>query len=87
MVTTGLVHVAGEVDTKAYVEIPKLVRETILAIGYDSSVKGFDGNSCGVEVSIGAQSSDIAQGVDKAYENRVEGGTEDSTSRARATRA
>ena len=77
MVTTGLVHVAGEVDTKAYADIPTLVRETVLAIGYDSSDKGFDGNSCGVEVSIGAQSSDIAQGVDKAYENRVEGGTED----------
>ncbi len=77
MVTTGLVHVAGEVSTDAYAEIPRLVRDTVLAIGYDSSDKGFDGNSCGVEVSIGAQSSDIAQGVDKAYENRVEGGTED----------
>ena len=73
MVTTGLVHVAGEVTTEAYVEIPKIVRETILGIGYDSSTKGFDGASCGVEVSIGQQSSDIAQGVDTAYENRTGG--------------
>ena len=55
MVTTGLVHVAGEVTTEAYVEIPSIVRETVLAIGYDSSTKGFDGASCGVEVSIGQQ--------------------------------
>ncbi len=73
MVTTGLVHVAGEVTTEAYVDIPQIVRGTILAIGYDSSTKGFDGNSCGVEISIGAQSPDIAQGVDTAYERRVEG--------------
>jgi S-adenosylmethionine synthetase len=73
MVTTGLVHVAGEVTTKAYVDIPSIVRKTILEIGYDSSTKGFDGNSCGVEISIGAQSPDIAQGVDTAYEARVEG--------------
>jgi len=73
MVTTGLVHVAGEVTTEAYVDIPAIVRQTILDIGYDSSTKGFDGNSCGVEISIGAQSPDIAQGVDNAYENRVEG--------------
>ncbi len=71
MVTTGLVHVAGEVTTEAYVEIPKIVRETVLGIGYDSSTKGFDGASCGVSVSIGQQSPDIAQGVDTAYENRV----------------
>ncbi len=71
MVTTGLVHIAGEVTTSAYVEIPKLVRQTILDIGYDSSKKGFDGESCGVSVSIGAQSPDIAQGVDNAYETRV----------------
>jgi S-adenosylmethionine synthetase len=71
MVTTGLVHVAGEVTTEAYVEIPSIVRETVLAIGYDSSTKGFDGASCGVEVSIGQQSPDIAQGVDTAYENRT----------------
>ena len=63
MVTTGLVHVAGEVTTEAYVEIPRIVRDTVLRIGYDSSTKGFDGASCGVEVSIGQQSPDIAQGV------------------------
>jgi S-adenosylmethionine synthetase len=74
MVTTGLVHVAGEVTTQAYVDIPSIVRKTILDIGYDSSTKGFDGNSCGVEVSIGSQSPDIAQGVDTAYESRVEAG-------------
>jgi S-adenosylmethionine synthetase len=73
MVTTGLVHLAGEVTTTGYVEIPQLVRDTILAIGYDSSVKGFDGRSCGVEVSIGKQSEDIAQGVDTAYESRTGG--------------
>ena len=67
MVTTGLVHVAGEVTTTSYVEIPKVVRETVLRIGYDSSTKGFDGRSCGVSVSIGQQSPDIAQGVDTAY--------------------
>jgi S-adenosylmethionine synthetase len=71
-VTTGQVHVAGEVTTSAYADIPGLVRDTILEIGYDSSSKGFDGNSCGVNVAIGAQSPDIAQGVDTAYESRVE---------------
>lgn len=71
MVTTGLVHVAGEVTTdKAYVEIPEIVREQILAIGYDSSSKGFDGDSCGISISIGQQSPDIAAGVDKALESR-----------------
>ena len=70
MVTTGQVHIAGEVRTKGYVEIPQVVRETILGIGYDSSEKGFDGHSCGVSVSIGAQSTDIAQGVDSSYETR-----------------
>jgi S-adenosylmethionine synthetase len=74
MVTTGLVHVAGEVTTDAYVDIPTIVRRTILDIGYDSSTKGFDGASCGVGVSIGSQSPDIAQGVDRAYEARVEAG-------------
>ncbi|MQS34735.1 methionine adenosyltransferase [Streptomyces katsurahamanus] len=64
MVTTGLVHIAGEVSTTAYVPIAQLVRKKILEIGYDSSRKGFDGASCGVSVSIGAQSPDIAQGVD-----------------------
>jgi S-adenosylmethionine synthetase len=76
LVTTGLVHVAGEVTTEAYVDIPSIVRQTILNIGYDSSTKGFDGASCGVEVSIGAQSPDIAQGVDRAYESRVEAGAD-----------
>src|SRR5918997_3637837 len=73
MVTTGLVHVAGEVTTSGYADIPGIVRETILGIGYDSSTKGFDGYSCGVSVSIGSQSRDIAQGVDAAYEHRLEG--------------
>jgi S-adenosylmethionine synthetase len=72
LVTTGQVHVAGEVTTDAYVDIPTLVREKVLEIGYDSSAKGFDGASCGVNVAIGAQSADIAQGVDTAYESRVE---------------
>ena len=73
MVTTGLVHVAGEVATSGYADIPSIVRKTIIGIGYDSSVKGFDGKTCGVEVSIGEQSADIAQGVDTAYENRTGG--------------
>ncbi|EKX60986.1 methionine adenosyltransferase [Streptomyces ipomoeae] len=76
LITTGLVHVAGEVTTKAYAPIAQLVRDTILAIGYDSSKKGFDGASCGVSVSIGSQSPDIAQGVDTAYESRVEGASQ-----------
>jgi S-adenosylmethionine synthetase len=71
LITTGQVHVAGEVTTDAYADVTGIVRETVLNIGYDSSVKGFDGNSCGVSVSIGQQSQDIAQGVDDAYENRV----------------
>ncbi|MFI7210309.1 methionine adenosyltransferase [Micromonospora maritima] len=75
LITTGQVHVAGEVTTKAYADIPTIVRETILGIGYDSSKKGFDGASCGVSVSIGAQSPDIAQGVDNAFELRT-GGSE-----------
>ncbi|MBA9006598.1 MULTISPECIES: methionine adenosyltransferase [Thermomonospora] len=70
MITTGQVHVAGEVTTETYVDIPGVIREKILEIGYDSSKKGFDGHSCGVSVSIGAQSPDIAQGVDDAYEAR-----------------
>ncbi|MGQ5640615.1 MULTISPECIES: methionine adenosyltransferase [unclassified Streptomyces] len=71
LITTGQVHVAGEVTTSAYADIPGIVRETVLGIGYDSSAKGFDGASCGVSVSIGAQSPDIAQGVDSAYEQRL----------------
>ena len=70
LVTTGLVVVAGEVTTDAYAPIAQLVRDRVLAIGYDSSIKGFDGWSCGVQVAIGAQSPDIAQGVDTAYEGR-----------------
>ncbi|MDA8371855.1 MAG: methionine adenosyltransferase [Nocardiopsaceae bacterium] len=77
LITTGQVHVAGEVTTKTYVDIPAIVRQKILEIGYDSSAKGFDGQSCGVSVSIDAQSPDIAQGVDTAYEARVE--NEDDT--------
>jgi S-adenosylmethionine synthetase len=72
MVTTGLVHVAGEVTTSGYVEIPKLVREKIREIGYTSSDIGFDGDSCGVSISIGQQSPDIAQGVDVGFESRVQ---------------
>jgi S-adenosylmethionine synthetase len=72
MITTGQVHVAGEVTTTAYADIPQIVRDTVLRIGYDSSAKGFDGTSCGVNVAIGSQSPDIAQGVDSAYESRVE---------------
>jgi len=70
LVTTGLVHIAGEVTTSGYVEIPQLVRDKIVEIGYNSSEIGFDGNSCGVSVSIGAQSPDIALGVDNALEAR-----------------
>ncbi|MCI0688380.1 MAG: methionine adenosyltransferase [Sporichthyaceae bacterium] len=70
LITTGLVHVAGEVTTEAWADIPTLVREKILEIGYDSSKKGFDGLSCGVSVSIGSQSPDIAAGVEAAYEAR-----------------
>ncbi|MFC9927916.1 methionine adenosyltransferase [Streptomyces sp. NPDC127190] len=71
LITTGQVHVAGEVTTTAYAPIAQLVRDKILEIGYDSSQKGFDGASCGVSVSIGAQSPDIAQGVDSAHEVRT----------------
>ncbi|PXX57891.1 methionine adenosyltransferase [Nocardia tenerifensis] len=76
LVTTGQVHVAGEVTTSAYADIPRIVREKVLEIGYDSSAKGFDGNSCGVNIAIGAQSPDIAQGVDTSHEARV-GGSDD----------
>ncbi len=70
LITTGQVHVAGEVTTDTYVDIPGIIREKILEIGYDSSAKGFDGSSCGVLVSIGSQSPDIAQGVREAVEHR-----------------
>jgi S-adenosylmethionine synthetase len=77
MVTTGLAIVAGEITTSAYVEIPSIVRETIKGIGYDRESVGFDGNTCGVLTSIDPQSPDIAQGVDTAYEQRLEGGETD----------
>jgi S-adenosylmethionine synthetase len=69
--TTGLCLVGGEVTTSTWVDIPALVRETVLGIGYDSSDKGFDGASCGVSIAIGKQSPDIAAGVDDAFEERV----------------
>ncbi|MBW9206021.1 methionine adenosyltransferase [Mumia sp. zg.B53] len=72
-VTTGLVLVGGEVTTRAYADIARIARDRVLEIGYDSSTKGFDGASCGVTVTIGQQSPDIAQGVDQAYEERAEG--------------
>jgi S-adenosylmethionine synthetase len=71
LITTGQVHVAGEVTTNGFADVMNLVRETVLNIGYDSSEKGFDGNSCGVSVSLGSQSQDIAQGVDHAVEERL----------------
>ena len=71
LITTGQVHVAGEVTTDGYADVMSIVRDTVLNIGYNSSEKGFDGNSCGVSLSIGQQSSDIAQGVDSALEKRV----------------
>ncbi len=71
LITTGQVHVAGEVTTDGYADVMGIVRDTVLEIGYDSSEKGFDGNSCGVSISIGQQSRDIARGIDDAYENRI----------------
>ena len=76
LITTGQVHVAGEVTTDGYADVNTIVRDTVLNIGYDSSDKGFDGNSCGVSISIGAQSRDIAQGVNDAYEHRVAAGVD-----------
>jgi S-adenosylmethionine synthetase len=73
MLTTGQIHVAGEVTTNGFADVMALVRTVVTEIGYDSSEKGFDGNSCGISVSIGAQSPDIAQGVDDAFEERVTG--------------
>ncbi|MEV4517963.1 methionine adenosyltransferase [Dactylosporangium sp. NPDC049525] len=75
LITTGQVHVAGEVSTRAHVDVSGIVRQTILGIGYDSSAKGFDGASCGVNVAIGAQSPDIARGVDAAVEVRAGSGS------------
>jgi S-adenosylmethionine synthetase len=77
LLTTGLCVVAGEITTSAYVDIPKLAREVINSIGYDNALYGFDGNTCGVIVSIDEQSADIAQGVDKSEEMRSVGSTED----------
>ena len=74
LITTGQVHVAGEVTTNGYADVNTIVRDTVLNIGYDSSAKGFDGNSCGVSISIGQQSQDIAQGVNDSYEHRVAAG-------------
>ncbi|HXA57559.1 MAG TPA: methionine adenosyltransferase [Streptosporangiaceae bacterium] len=77
LITTGQVHVAGEVTTDTYVDLPGIIREKVLEIGYDSSAKGFDGASCGVQVSIGSQSPDIALGVGEAFEHREGEGTDD----------
>jgi S-adenosylmethionine synthetase len=76
LITTGQVHVAGEVTTNGYADVMSIVRDTVLEIGYDSSDKGFDGNSCGVSISIGQQSQDIAQGVNDAFESRVSSSTD-----------
>ena len=76
LITTGQVHVAGEVTTNGYADVNTIVRDTVLNIGYNSSEKGFDGNSCGVSISIGQQSQDIAQGVNDAYEHRVAAGAD-----------
>ena len=76
LITTGQVHVAGEVTTNGYADVMNIVRDTVLEIGYDSSDKGFDGNSCGVSISIGQQSPDIAQGVNDAFESRVSSSTD-----------
>ncbi|WP_336659233.1 methionine adenosyltransferase [Leucobacter sp. USHLN153] len=81
LVTTGLVHVAGEVSTTGYVEIPQLVRQAVREIGYTSSEMGFDASSCGVSVSIGQQSPDIAGGVDTSLEMRSGEGDEDALNR------
>jgi len=81
LVTTGQVHVVGEVTTSAYADIPKIVRDRVLEIGYDSSSKGFDGNSCGVNIAIGAQSPEIAGGVDVSHEARTGVLTDDEVAR------
>jgi S-adenosylmethionine synthetase len=80
MLTTGQVHVAGEVTTEGFADVMSLVRDTVLEIGYDTSEKGFDGASCGISVSIGQQSPDISQGVNDAIEER-EGGSADPMDR------
>jgi S-adenosylmethionine synthetase len=78
LLTTGLVVVAGEISTNTYVEIPRIVRRTVCGVGYDREAFGFDGNTCGVVVSIDEQSGDIAQGVDRAYEERTGGMSDDA---------
>lgn len=74
LATTGLIHVAGEITTSAYVEIPQIVRKTVIGIGYDSSITGFDGKTCGITVSIDQQSPDIAQSVRRSWESRTADG-------------
>ena len=86
MCTTGMAVVAGEISSNAHLDIPRLVRDTIRGIGYTDASYGFDGNSCAVITSIDEQSSDIAQGVDKAYELRSGDGRRTTTRSARATR-
>ena len=81
LVNTGLVVVSGEISTKTYVDVPKIVRETITAIGYDHGDFGFDGHSCAVMTAIDEQSADIAQGVDEAYEVRTDADDEDEIDR------
>ena len=84
VVTTGLVHVVGEVSTRGYVEIPRIVRRRLMEIGFDSSEKGFDGTTCGVSVSIGEQSPEIADGVTESLESRSSGGDIEADDRAGA---
>ncbi|MDX6230788.1 MAG: S-adenosylmethionine synthetase, partial [Frankiales bacterium] len=81
LITTGQIHVAGEVTTTAYVDIESIARDRVLEIGYDSSKKGFDGASCGVSLSIHGQSPDIAQGVDNAEETRRDASDDDELDR------
>ena len=87
LITTGLVVVAGEITTEAYVDIPRLVRETVRDIGYTDASFGFDYATCGVVVALDEQSSDILQGVHSSYEQQHERAQAESTPRAQATRA
>ncbi len=80
LATTGQIHVAGEVSTTATIDYPALIRARVLDVGYDSSIKGFDGSTCGINIAIGAQSPDIAQGVDSSHESRT-GDTDDEIGR------
>ena len=79
IVTTGQVHIFGEISTSCYVDIPKIARKTIIDIGYDRAKYGFDGNTCGVLISIDEQSPDIAMGVDKALEAKEGKAAEEET--------